>query len=88
MTNFDDIRTYLASLGVEDRCPLAEMLAATDARAFPACDAAAVLDATCAARACEHDASLAGKDLSDPCEHRSYGLARGNTSPFPKAHRR
>ena len=78
MTNFDEIAAYLAALGVEARCPLAEMLATTAPVAFPACDAAAVLDATCAARyragrrpAASLNATKAPRDhapVDDPCE--------------------
>jgi len=78
MSNFDEIAAYFARLGVEDRCPLSQMLAATDARSFPACDAAAVLDATCAARyragrrpAASLNATKAPRDhapVDDPCE--------------------
>jgi len=49
VANFDELRTYLATLGLGAACPLDAMLAATAPRTF-SCDAARALGAVCAAR--------------------------------------
>ena len=48
MTNFKEIASYLAALGVEDACSLSAMLNETAYVAFPHCDYAAVVRAICA----------------------------------------